>query len=559
MFGLACSGVSGHEVIPFQPSFDDLSTPLFEVAFCVLDLETTGGSPAQCEITEIGAVKYKGGDLVGTFQTLVDPGLPIPPSITILTGITQAMVIDAPAIEEALPTFLEFIGDAVIVGHNVRFDLSFLNAAAMRLGYGRLENKSTDTAGLARRLVRSEVRNLRLQSLAAHFRSPVTPNHRALEDARATAHVFHALLERAGSLGVTNLDDLLQLPTARGSAHYSKIRLTDGLPRRPGVYIFKDRDGRPIYIGKASNLRARVRQYFYGDTRKSIANLMKELDGIEHQVCDTVLEAEVTEIRLIHAHRPRHNRRSRPPKTSHFVKLTDEEFPRLSVVRTVKEDGLAYLGPFRSKRGADEVVLAIWDALPIRRCRTRSGTRTGKCAAAQLGVASCPCDGSLDADVYSAVVGQLTAAIEGSPNLLLERLEERMERLAQQQRYEEAAWVRDRHDSLARALRNTWEWRSLVDAGWIELEHDDGTIAVIDHGRLVETRGPGQLSRLPTGLADPVPMSPVAPGVESAEEAAIIWRWLQGNQVKLVQCTGTFSYPLHRIERLAVAKRSAAA
>jgi DNA polymerase-3 subunit epsilon len=558
MLELVCPGVSGNEVIPFQPSFDDLSTPLFDVVFCVLDLETTGGSPAQCEITEIGAVKYKGGDLVGSFQTLVDPGLPIPPSITILTGITQAMVIDAPAIGEALPTFLEFIGDAVIVGHNVRFDLSFLNAAAVRLGYGRLENKATDTAGLARRLVRPEVRNLRLQSLAAHFRSPVTPNHRALEDARATAHVFHALLERAGSLGVTNLDDLLQLPTARGSAHYSKIRLTEGLPRRPGVYIFKDRNGRPIYIGKASNLRARVRQYFYGDTRKSISNLMKELDGIEHQVCETVLEAEVTEIRLIHAHRPRHNRRSRPPKSSHFVKLTDEEFPRLSVVRTIKEDGLAYLGPFRSKRGADEVVLAIWDALPIRRCRTRSGTRTGKCAAAQMGLASCPCDGSLDADVYSAVVGQLITAIDGSPNLLLERLEERMERLAHQQRYEEAAWVRDRHDSLAKALRNNWEWRSLVGAGWMELEHDDGTIAVIDHGRLVETRGPGQLSRLHNGLADPVAMSPVAPGVESAEEAAIIWRWLQGNQVKLVQCTGTFSYPLQRIERLAVARRTAA-
>jgi DNA polymerase-3 subunit epsilon len=171
---------------------------------------------------------------------------------------------------------------------------------------------------------------------------------------------------------------------------------------------------------------------------------------------------------------------------------------------------------------------------------------------------SCPCDGSLDADVYSAVVGQLITAIDGSPNLLLERLEERMERLAHQQRYEEAAWVRDRHDSLAKALRNNWEWRSLVGAGWMELEHDDGTIAVIDHGRLVETRGPGQLSRLHNGLADPVAMSPVAPGVESAEEAAIIWRWLQGNQVKLVQCTGTFSYPLQRIERLAVARRTAA-
>lgn len=546
------------DVIAFQPSFDDLSTPLFEVDFCVLDLETTGGSPASCEITEIGAVKHRGGELIGTFQTLVDPGLAIPPSITILTGITQAMVIDAPPISTVLPSLLEFIGDAVIVGHNVRFDLSFLNAAAMRLGYGRLPNQSADTAALARRLVRDEVRNLRLHSLAAHFRSPVTPNHRALEDARATAHVFHALLERAGSLGVTNLDDLLQLPTAKGSPHYSKIGLTDHLPRRPGVYLFKDRDGRVIYVGKASNLRARVRQYFYGDTRKSVANLMRELDSVDHRLCESTLEAEVAEIRLIHAHRPRHNRRSRPPKTSHFLELTDEIYPRLSVVRTLKERALAYLGPFRSKRAADEVMLAIWDAIPVRRCRTRSGSRSGKCASAQMGLASCPCDGRLDPDTYRMVVERLVTAIDGSPHLLLEPLAERMTRLAEEQRYEEAAWARDRHDALARALQRRLQWRALAGAGWLELEHADGTVAVIDHGTLVETRPahrPLRLDHSPTALAD---MPSVPPSVEAAEEAALVWRWLEANPVKLVECTGTLSFPLERARPLERPLRAAA-
>lgn len=550
--------MSGPDVIAFQPSFDDLSTPLYDVTFCVLDLETTGGSPASCQITEIGAVKYRGGELLGTFQTLVDPGLPIPPSITVLTGITQAMVIDAPRIDSALPSFLEFIGDAVIVGHNVRFDLSFLNAAATRLGYGRLENESTDTAALARRLVRSEVRNLRLRSLAAHFRSPTTPNHRALEDARATAHVLHALLERAGSLGVTNLDDLLQLPTARGSAHYSKIELTESLPRRPGVYIFKDRNGRPIYIGKASNLRARVRQYFYGDTRKSIAYMMKELDSIDYQACDTVLEAEITEVRLIHAHRPRHNRRSRPPKTSHFVKLTDERYPRLSVVRTLMDDGLTYLGPFRSKKSADQVVLAIWDALPIRRCRARPGSRTGKCAPAQMGLAKCPCDGRLDTAVYARVVDQLVYSISDDPSPLLQTLTERMTRLSQAQRYEEAAWTRDRHDALVRALRKRWEWQALAGAGWLEMESIEGVAVVIDHGTLVETRPAGEPPRLRNGLPDPIDVPMVAPSVEASEEISIIWRWLESNRVKLVECTGTLSYPLHRVERLGVAGRVAA-
>ena len=299
-----------------QQTFDDMGAPLFEVPFCVRDLEATGGSPADCSITEIGAVKFVGGLEVGSFQTLINPGSPIPPFITILTGITQSMVIEAPRIEEVLPAFLEFIGDSVVVGHNVRFDLSFLNADSLRLGYGRLPNRSVDTYSLARRLIPGEVRNLKLQSLAGYFRSPTVPTHRALEDARATAWVLHRLLERAGTLGITALEDLLQLPTARGSAHYGKIRMADALPRRPGVYLFKDRNGGVFYIGKAKNLRTRVRSYFYGDNRRTVANMLKELDAVEHRVCASELEAEITEIRLIHAHRPRYNRRSKPPKTS---------------------------------------------------------------------------------------------------------------------------------------------------------------------------------------------------------------------------------------------------
>ncbi|MGH8944872.1 MAG: DEDD exonuclease domain-containing protein [Acidimicrobiia bacterium] len=536
-----------------QPSFDDLSTPLYDVTFCVLDLETTGGSPAQCEITEIGAVKHQGGDLVGTFQTLVDPGSPIPPFITVLTGITHSMVIEAPRIEIALPSFLEFLGDSVIVGHNVRFDLSFLDAAASRLGYPRLANPTVDTARLARRLVRSEVRNLRLASLAAHFRSPVAPVHRALEDAQATAHVFHALLERAGSLGVTNLDDLLAMPTARGSAHYSKIRLTEGLPRRPGVYILKDRKGIPIYVGKAANLRARVRQYFYGDERRSIANLMRELESIDHVECATILEAEVTELRLIHSYRPRYNRRSRPPKTSHFVKLTKETFPRLSVVRTLRDDALGHLGPFRSKRAADLVVAAIWDATMLRRCRGRPGGRAALCAPAQMGLALCPCDGSLSPDRYRLVVEQVIEGISSRPELLLDGLIRRMERLAGEQRFEEAGLVRDRHRALARALETRHRWRSLVSAGVVELEHQGGHRLVIDHGRLAETSlATSSVLQLPADVS--AAATEVPPSVEASEEANLLWRWLASGSLLLLDATGPLSSPARPISHLTVGR-----
>lgn len=538
----------------FQASFDDLSAPLFEVTFCVLDLETTGGSAAQCEITEIGAVKYRGGEAVGTFHTLVDPGGPIPPSITVLTGITHALVMDAPRIEGVFPSFLEFIGNSVIVGHNVRFDLSFLNAAASRLGYPGLDNPTVDTARLARRLIRPEVRNLRLATLAAYFRSPVAPVHRALEDARATAHVLHGLLERAGSLGVTNLDDLLAMPTAKGAAHYSKIRLTEGLPRRPGVYLLRDRRGKPIYIGKAANLRARVRQYFYGDGRRSIADLMRELHAISHIECATLLEAEVTELRLIHAHRPRYNRRSRPPKTSHFLKLTNERFPRLSVVRTLKEDGLVYLGPFRSKRTADLVMTAIWDSAPLRRCRGRPGSRGGACAPAQIGLALCPCDGSLRPEDYQPVVDLVLEGISRHPHLLLDPLARRMQRLAAEQRYEEAGWARDRHGALARALEMRRRWQSLVSAGVVELEHRDGHMVAIDHGRLADARLASTPTLLSAGTDTAPAVSEIPPSVEAAEEAAVLWRWLLSGSLRLVGSSGALASPARQVTHLVVGR-----
>src|SRR5262245_22498089 len=220
-----------------QRAFADLGTPLHDVTFVVVDLETTGGSPGSCAITEIGAVKYRGGECLGEFQTLVNPGMPIPPTITFLTGITEAMVLPAPPVSEVLPQFLEFVGTAdsgtVIGGHNVRFDVAFLDAALGSHGYPRLAHRRVDTVALARRLVRDEVPNLRLATLARHFRTRAEPVHRALADAQATVEVLHGLLERAATFGVLGLDDLLMLPKMRAHPSSGKLALTARLPRKP--------------------------------------------------------------------------------------------------------------------------------------------------------------------------------------------------------------------------------------------------------------------------------------------------------------------------------------
>ena len=536
--------------IPIQRTFDDLGTPLHEISFCVLDLETTGATPASCEITEVGAVKYTAGELTGTFDTLVNPGAPIPPTITVLTGITQAMVIDAPRVEEVLPSLIEFIGTSVIVGHNVRFDMSFLNAAAERLGYGKLPNPTSDTLGLARRLLPGEVRRLNLQTLAAYFRSPTTPNHRALADAKATAHVFWGLLERAGTIGVTHLEDLLRLPTAKGSPHYEKIQLTERLPRRPGVYMFRDRDGNVIYVGKAKNLRTRVRSYFYGDSRRSVTQMLRDLADIDFRVCNTEIEAEVTELRLIHSNAPRYNRRSRPPKSPQYVKLTAEEFPRLSVVRNLRDDGCIYLGPFRSRRIATAVVTASWDAIPIRRCMTRGGKRSPACSFAQLGVALCPCDGSVSAEEYQSVVAQLRLGVESQPAEVLEPLVQRVKDYARTSRFEEAAEVRDRHRTLARALDDRRNWSVLRQAGLLWAEDLNGDSVLVEHGRLIASWSGSDQAPL-SATAAPVQSPHLVPeSVSGAEEARLIWKWLNRPEVRIVEATHPLATPLEPIAAL---------
>ncbi|MBA4813584.1 MAG: 3'-5' exoribonuclease, partial [Acidimicrobiales bacterium] len=254
----------------FQQSLDDLGTPLHEVTFCVLDFETTGGRRSSDRITEIGAIKYQGGKELGTFQTLIDPGRAVPPEIMILTGITSAMVSRAPKIEHVLPTLLEFLGGGVIVGHNVGFDLGFLNAALERSGREPWKGQRIDTLAISRRLIRNDVPNHKLSTLARCLRLNNQPSHRALDDAKATADLLHHLLEQASSLGVLGLDDLQQLPKMERHPQARKLRLTEDLPRSHGVYRFINKRGEVLYVGKASNIRARVRSYFSTDNRRKV-------------------------------------------------------------------------------------------------------------------------------------------------------------------------------------------------------------------------------------------------------------------------------------------------
>ena len=533
--------------LQLQRSFDDLGTPLSEATFVVVDLETTGAAPGASGITEIGAAKYRGGELLGTFATLVDPGMAIPPFITVLTGITEAMVCAAPPVEEVLPPFLEFLGDAVIVGHNVRFDISFLDAALAAAGRERLANRRADTLALARRLLRDEVPDLRLGTLAASLRLPHRPSHRALDDVLATADLFHALLERAGTLGVLAVDDLLDLPTIKGHPQLNKLRLTANLPRRPGVYLFRDAGGRVLYVGKATDLRSRVRSYFTGDGRRKVPQLLREAMAIDHVECESPLEAEVLELRLIRAHEPRFNRRSKGWRRYAYLELTlNERFPRLAVVRAPRPGNLTF-GPLHSSSAAAMVKEAVETVAPVRRCSKRVPARarppaTGPCVAAQLGLALCPCSGDVDETAYAEVVDRVRTGLTTDPGVLVAPLEARMRELAAAERFEEAAGVRDRLAALLAMLRRQRHLDAMRSAGRLVLDAGGRDLEVVG-GLLALAHGPAGIAALP------LPGDPAAPARrEEVDEILAVARWLEREArrgaVRLVSAEGELAWPL---------------
>lgn len=261
-------------------------TALSEVTFVVLDVETTGCAPPHAAITEVGAVKYRGGVCEGELQSLVNPGRAIDPFVSRLTGISDALVSPAPPIRAVLPTFLEFLGSAVVVGHNVRFDVAFLDTALVEHDYPPLANPTIDTLALARRLLADETRNVRLATLARHTRTPRAPTHRALDDARATADLLHVLFERAGTLGLLELDDLVALPHVGRHHPLSKLKLVSRLPRQPGIFVFRDIRGHALHVGRSTNLRAGVLRYFTDTTRRTVRSLLRQTHAIDHVVCD---------------------------------------------------------------------------------------------------------------------------------------------------------------------------------------------------------------------------------------------------------------------------------
>ncbi len=543
-----------------QLSWDelDIDEQLSELTFVIVDLETTGGPATQAGITEIGAVKVRGGEVLGEFATLVEPGGTIPAHIQSLTGITNSMVRDAPSVAGAVASFGEFAGNAILVAHNAPYDLGFLKAACARHDLTWFPGRSLDTARLARvTLHAGEVRNCKLATLAQYFHSPVAPEHRALADARATTHVLHRLLERVGSFGVYTWADLRAFVSRVSHEQRAKRHLADGLPNGPGVYTFVDRQGAPLYIGTSRNVRTRVRSYFTAaETRARMTEMISIAERVEAIPCATPLEAQVRELRAIAQHQPRYNRRSRRATTSWWIRMSEENAPRLVTVSIDNQQmpDNAW-GPFRSRADARAAVETIAEATGLRTCTTRlpivSKHDSPQCLRGHLGSCPAPCTRSADLEAYAHSVKAVQTIFDGDIHAVLRSGQQRMTGHVEVEDFETAAQVRDEMRALASVSVRFHRLRSIARAGTVVAAAPDRSggwdIHVISAGRLVAAAhaGPKDDARAVAHAARTTAEDPWdAPSSTTFEETTLLARWIESPDVRVVSIDAPLAWPV---------------
>ena len=343
-------------------------TLIEEAEIVVFDLETTGLSARRDRICEIGAVRVKALEIADTFETLVQPGVALSPTITRLTGLQDAELRGAPRPELAIRRFLAFTGDAPLGAHNARFDVGFVDGAIERLTGRRIAAPVIDTVWLARRLLHRRSERFSLRQLSHFFGTSCEPCHRALPDAVATAEILVALLGLAQERGARTLAEVVELAAPRARRLHARRSLIAGAPMTPGVYLFRDRNDTVLYVGKARDLRARLRSYFAGDRqRPAVEAALGALARVEWRELGSELEASLEELRLIRELRPPANTRGARPQS--YLRRRGERW-------TVVSEPTRF-GPVSSKRRAQLAARALGDfdgddlesALPALRAR----------------------------------------------------------------------------------------------------------------------------------------------------------------------------------------------
>ncbi len=451
--------------------------------FVVLDVETTGLQPSRQRVIEIAISRFSDGGVAHHWESLCHPERMIPPYIVNLTGIDDDLIAVAPRFESLADAVVELIADAVVVGHNVEFDLGFLNAELKRVGRAPVVNDRVDTLALASKIVPG-LRKPTLRAVAERLgvESATKNRHRAGPDARVTGAVAVALIEQAWTAGFRTLDELKSV--ARPATRRPKERmprassvvdrsLLASIPRAPGVYLMRDANERVVYVGKAKNLRDRVGSYFsqpLGYTRK-MDGLIESLSRIQVEVVGSELEALLLESQLIRRYQPRSNTALRSHEQYPFIRIdVSNPWPRVSLAKARRDDGARYFGPFRSAATARKTVDLINRVVPLRTCpRSFRDARSYGSPCLQLDLGRClgPCVGRADRDQYMALVHQVIDYVDGRDEALHDVLWTGLEDAAAALDFERASRLRRELQASLALTAAQRRLREAKEANWL--------------------------------------------------------------------------------------------
>lgn len=424
--------------------------------FIALDVETTGLRPLTNRIIEIAAIRYRDGQEVERFVTFLQPEKKLPSVIVNLTGIRDADLEDAPLFRDVADSFADFLGDELIVGHNVGFDISFVAGELKRLARPGLGNPRFDTMSAANRIL-TGLRRKSLSKLAEYLGVPDGRAHRAYDDAQRTAQVALRLIDAAMAKGITEPVQVLRLgaPMPRaatdGNPHRRNVldrSILASIPKTPGVYVMRDGFDQVIYIGKAKNLRDRVGSYFsqaLGYTRK-MDGLLESISTIRVEETGNELQALLLEAQLIRFYQPRYNTALRAAENYPYIKINiGNLWPKVSLSKERKDDGSIYYGPYRSRSMASRVVDVINRVLPLRTC-PRSFRNAGSFGqpCLKLGLGQClgPCMGVADRGAYLGHIRSVLNFLDGDETEIANHLYQQIERAAERLDFEKARELR---------------------------------------------------------------------------------------------------------------------
>jgi DNA polymerase III subunit epsilon len=443
-----------------------LDQPLAPAEFVALDTETNGYGGDLCEMTEVGAVLVGGGELHETFDSLVQVERPLSRGIQRFTGITQGMVDGAPPPEEVLGELAEMLDGRVLIAHNARFDVRVLRQAFERAGLDWPAPPALCTVQLARRFA-PLARKRGLAPLAGSLGIEVDEVHRALPDALTCARVFCALFPKLCANAVT-VGDALDLLRSRRRAR--KTEPGEAIPRDqrpdlstlpddPGVYIFRDERGRPLYVGKSVSLRSRARAHFCAP-----AGWTERAEIVDYRPTNSELGALVLENRLIKEWKPTGNvKLKRTDRYCYLRCRLDIPYPVLEVANEPAPGHAVNVGPLGSRALASELADQLTSLYRLRVCGRKLKLREHPSAYGQMGRCVSPCLGDLDPNAYRRQLDMALAHFDapGAGERLIEEIDARMREAAEAERYERAAallrrrerlaWVLERLDGMLRA------------------------------------------------------------------------------------------------------------